>query len=246
MTHKVLYIQPVGCEGPGLIEATRPEGLTVEVCRPLIGHPIPARASEYAAIVALGGPMGVYETEKYPWLSELLRLLRNAIEVQVPVLGICLGSQALAAAAGAVVRPAGIQEIGWRPITLLEDSQTDPLLAGLPESLPAFHWHGDRWELPPDAVLLAKSELCDHQAFRLGKFAWGFQFHLEVTEEPPLVWAEAYHSDLEGHADRPQPEEIAITTARDHAILAPNARKVFERFWSVVVESYGTERAVHD
>ncbi len=239
MTQRVLYIQPVGCEGPDLIEETRPGSSVAEVCRPVLGHPIPKRALDYAAIIALGGPMGVYEADQYPWLGELFALLRQAVEEQVPTLGICLGSQALAAALGAEVRPTGKQEIGWYPITLGPAGEVDPLLSMLPSPLDVFHWHGDRWELPEGAVLLASSERCDHQAFRVGDKAWGLQFHMEVTAAAPPIWAEAYIDELRKHPGLPSPTEIVDQTARCAPGLEPLARKVFSRFWELALSDPG-------
>jgi GMP synthase-like glutamine amidotransferase len=237
MERRVLYIQPVGSEGPALIEETRPRGTHAEICRPVIGHPIPKAAQGYAAIVALGGPMGVYETDKHPWMADLITLLRDALEKNVPTLGICLGSQALAAAGGAEVRPTGLQEIGWFPITFTGEAQEDPLLGMLPSPLEVFHWHGDRWELPEGAVLLASSERCDHQAFRLGERAWGLQFHMEITPEIPPIWAEAYLDELMSHPELPGPARIAEQSRDLGPKLEPLARKTFERFWEIALNA---------
>jgi GMP synthase-like glutamine amidotransferase len=235
MSKPVLYIQPVGCEGPALIEETRPKNTLAQVCRPVIGHPIPKRAEDFAAIVALGGPMGVYETEQHPWMRNLIDLLRDAIAAGVPTLGICLGSQALAAAAGADVRPTGYQEIGWYPITLQPAAKVDPLMGGLPSPLEVFHWHGDRWELPEGAVLLASSEKCDHQAFRIGEKAYGFQFHMEITPETPPIWAEAYNDELARHPENPGAAAIAEQSKRLGPILEAHSRHVFTAFWEMAL-----------
>ncbi len=232
---KVLYIQPIGCEGPGIIEETRPKHTQAEIIRPVIGQPIPSRAAEYAAVIALGGPMGVYEVDQHPWLAVLLELLRQAIEDQVPTLGICLGSQAIAAAAGAHVGPTGFQEIGWSPIHLTDTGKTDPVIGGLPSPIEVFHWHGDRWDLPAGAELLASSEKCDHQAFRLGEKVYGLQFHIEVSSETPPIWAEAYLEDLLKHPGVPNPSEIAHQSTRFGPVLEPHSRAIFRNFWELVL-----------
>jgi GMP synthase-like glutamine amidotransferase len=236
MAGKVLYIQPISCEGPGIIEETRPKETQAVVIRPVIGHPIPTNAGEYAALIILGGPMGVYETEEYPWISDLLQLLRQAIDQQIPTLGICFGSQALAAAAGAVVKPTGYQEIGWYPIKLTEEGTRDSLLGDLPSPLQVFHWHGDRWELPSGAIHLASSEKCDHQAFRLGEKVYGFQCHLEISAETPPMWAEAYLEDLKKHPDVPGPQQIAEQSAQYGPLLEPWSRQLFSRFWEMTIK----------
>jgi len=228
---KILYIQPIGCEGPGIIEETRPKLTQTEVIRPIIGQPIPTHARDYAAIIALGGPMGVYEVEQHPWITNLLALLRQAIVEQVPTLGICLGSQAVAVAAGAHAGPTGFQEIGWAPINLTDAGRNDLLLGGLPSPIEVFHWHGDRWDLPNGAELLASSERCDHQAFRLGQKVYGLQFHIEVSSETPPIWAEAYLEDLLKHPGVPGPAEIADQSAKLGPVLEPHSRAIFRKFW---------------
>ncbi|MCB9784146.1 MAG: type 1 glutamine amidotransferase [Candidatus Omnitrophica bacterium] len=236
MTMKpVLYIQPIGCEGPGLIESTRPEFVPTVMCRPAIGHAIPPNPIDYSAIVCLGGPMGVYETDKHPWIEDLISLVRESIHKRVPFLGICFGSQILAAAAGAKVEPTGIKEIGWEKIHLTEEGREDPLLAGFPQEIEVFHWHGDRWELPEGATLLASSEKCDHQIFRLGAKHFGFQCHLEVMAEDPPCWAEAYLDELNSSENVPTPEQIGIKTTEFHPKLTSQAKTVFDAFWDLAV-----------
>jgi GMP synthase (glutamine-hydrolysing) len=106
----------------------------------------------------------------------------------MPVLGICLGSQLLAKAAGARVYPNAVKEIGWYSLELTADAADDPLFARCPPNPTVFQWHGDTFELPPGATHLAQSAACRHQAFRIGQAAWGLQFHLEVTAEMIETW----------------------------------------------------------
>ncbi|MEM2896255.1 MAG: type 1 glutamine amidotransferase [Candidatus Bathyarchaeia archaeon] len=112
-----------------------------------------------------------------------MRLIRQALHKEKPVLGICLGSQLLAATLGAVVRKGDKKEIGWHPIRLTKFARKDELLDSIEPCFMAFHWHGDIFELPRGAILLASSELTEFQAFRYGHNAYGFLFHAEVTEE---------------------------------------------------------------
>lgn len=232
---KVLYIQPVGCEGPDLIDEALPDCVPRDICRPVIGHPLPKEPSAYDAVVVLGGPMGVYETEKYPWIEDLIDLLKHALDMEIPALGICFGSQALAAAAGAEVHPTGRQEIGWGKIEHSGDSHGDPLLSGVPSPIEVFHWHGDRWDLPDGAVLLASSEICDHQAFRIGANSYGFQCHLEVKPETPGIWVEAYRDQLLALPDGPSPEEVREQTAEFAPVLRPHAVRLFTEFWNLAL-----------
>lgn len=181
-TAPVWVIQHVAAEGPGLIgEALRDRGLQMRSIHLHENDPVPRSLEGAAGIVVMGGPMGVYETGRYPFLAAEIELLREAVRRELPVLGICLGSQLLAAALGARVYPSGFQEIGWEPVRLTEAAAADPLCRELPPEFPAFHWHGDLFELPAGAVALASSELTSIQAFRAGRLAYGVLFHLEVT-----------------------------------------------------------------
>jgi GMP synthase (glutamine-hydrolysing) len=136
--------------------------------------------ARYDALVILGGPMGAYQTDEHPHLAEEIEVIRRAIELERPVLGICLGAQLIAAALGARVYPAGLREIGWHEVRLTTEGKVDPILGRFQASEQIFQWHGDTFDLPAGAVHLATSDLCPHQAFRYGDSVYGLQFHLEV------------------------------------------------------------------
>jgi GMP synthase (glutamine-hydrolysing) len=177
---RVVAIQHVAGEPPGTIgDALAAAGLAVDVIRVDRGDAIPA---ELAAdgLVVMGGPMGVYEADRYPHLTDELALLRHALARGVPVLGVCLGSQLVAAALGARVAPAPRKEVGWYDVTLEPGARGDALLGPAPARFPALHWHGDVFDLPAGATPLARSELTPLQAFRHQR-AWGLLFHLEVS-----------------------------------------------------------------
>ncbi|NUQ65064.1 MAG: type 1 glutamine amidotransferase [Pirellulales bacterium] len=143
-----------------------------------------------AGLVVLGGPMNVDEVDRYPFLVPEVQWIRDALRFEVPVLGICLGAQLLAKALGARVYPNGVKEIGWYHVDLTPDAGADPLFTGLEARQTVFQWHGDTFDLPDRAILLATSPLCRHQAFRCGPSAWGLQFHVEMTEELIHQWLE--------------------------------------------------------
>jgi GMP synthase (glutamine-hydrolysing) len=134
-------------------------------------------------LILLGGPMGVYEAERYPFLADEIRLVERALREDKPVLGVCLGSQLLASALGAEVSPSGGKEIGWHPVTLTGAASNDPIWGEVESPLTAYHWHGDVFELPKGAVSLASSRQTECQAYRYGQNAYGILFHLEVTRE---------------------------------------------------------------
>lgn len=146
------------------------------------GETVPREMGDAAGLVVMGGPMGVYEQPIYPFLREEMRLIEQTLKQGKPVLGVCLGSQLLAATLGAKVTKGKEKEIGWHQVTLTDAAVTDQLLVGVEPSFIAFHWHGDIFELPRNAVSLASSQLTKYQAFRYGQNAYGVLFHMEVTE----------------------------------------------------------------
>ncbi len=145
-------------------------------------------------LVVLGGPVGVYQTEAYPFLADELRLLEARLKANRPTLGLCLGSQLIAAALGAKVAPSGHSEVGFSRLTLNDAGQASPLrhLAGVE----VLHWHGDTFALPDGATLLASTELCRHQAFALGPNILALQFHPEPDAAGLERWLIGYAGDL--------------------------------------------------
>ncbi len=145
--------------------------------------------NECEAIISLGGPMNVYETDKYRFLTEEEDFLKRALQKEIPILGICLGAQLLAKISGAKVSKAEQREIGWYRVNLTPEGKSDPLFKGLDGFLDVFQWHEDTFEIPPAGLLLATSATCRNQALRVkGKPAWGLQFHPEMTPEMLGDW----------------------------------------------------------
>jgi len=170
-----------------------------------IGHVDAPRASlediDAAApdlLIVLGGPIGVYETGDYPFLSHEIAMVGERLARGLPTLGICLGAQLMAAALGARVYPSGIKEIGWKPVTLSEAGRDSCLAPLVEESLPVLHWHGDTFDLPGGAVHLASSDLCENQAFLFGPNALALQFHLETTAEALESWFVGHAVEIAG------------------------------------------------
>lgn len=129
----------------------------------------------------MGGPMNIYEHGKYPWLANEKRFLKQAIDTGKIILGICLGAQLLADVLGGKVYPNKWKEIGWFPVWKTSGAKCCSAFKRFPSLLHAFHWHGDTFELPPGAVLLASSGACENQAFAFRERVLGLQFHLETT-----------------------------------------------------------------
>jgi GMP synthase (glutamine-hydrolysing) len=178
----VLVLQHAECEPAGNIAAAlaraNRRASTVEI---FSGQSIPDDIAGFDGLVIMGGPMSVYEDQQYPFIRDELRLIQQALERDKPILGVCLGSQLLAAALGAKVYPSGGKEIGWYQVTKLASAADDDLVGPLPESFMALHWHGDIFDLPTGAIPLLESERTACQAFGYGKKAYGFLCHLEVS-----------------------------------------------------------------
>jgi GMP synthase-like glutamine amidotransferase/tetratricopeptide (TPR) repeat protein len=138
---------------------------------------------DYDLIVAMGGPMGVYEEARYPWLVPEKQTIRAAVAAGVPFFGVCFGAQLLASALGAEVYRGPAPELGLSPVFLTEASRRDPVFRGFPRDLEVFEWHQDAFDLPPDAVCLARSPRYANQAMRVGRVAYGIQCHFEKSAE---------------------------------------------------------------
>jgi GMP synthase-like glutamine amidotransferase len=180
-----LVIQHVAPESVFTIgDALLASGVQLDTRRTFAGDEIPGDVSSFAGVVVLGGPMSATSDAGFSSRRAEIELLADAIRLGIPTLGVCLGAQLLASAAGAAVVAGGSgPEIGWAPVQLLAASRTDLLFAGLPEQLTVLHWHGDTFELPVGSVRLATNATYRNQAFRVGELAWGLQFHIEVTAE---------------------------------------------------------------
>ncbi len=138
---------------------------------------------EFDLLIIMGGPMGVYEEDKYPWLRKEKTFIKSAIEKGKIVLGICLGSQLVAEVLGAKVYMNKFKEIGWFQVNFMKEVQNNSLFNFFPDELIVFHWHGDTYDLPPGGIHLAQSIGCKNQGFIFKDRVIGLQFHLEVTPE---------------------------------------------------------------
>lgn len=186
---RVLVLQHISCEPPGAYEDVLHEH-GVEILRVELdeGEGLPDLA-EVDAIVAMGGPMSVNDEAEHPWLVAEKRLVAEAVRGGIPFFGACLGVQLLASSLGARVIAGATPEVGVLPVFATEASAADPVFSGLAWPRPTLQWHGDTFELPEGATLLATSPAYANQAFRFGDRAYGIQFHLEVTDAMADEWA---------------------------------------------------------
>jgi GMP synthase-like glutamine amidotransferase len=178
-------------------------------------QPVP-ELDRFDAALVFGCGMHVDQNDAHPWLRGELELLRELLARGTPALGVCLGAQLLAVAAGGAARPAAEPEIGWTAIELTAHAAGDPLLGPLPARFEGFHWHSYEIELPDGAVPLARNALC-LQAFRLRDApAWGIQFHAEVTAESVASWLRDYGRD----------DDAVCAGLDESAVLAQTGRAI--------------------
>jgi GMP synthase-like glutamine amidotransferase len=183
---KVLAFRHVPFEDLGHIRPVlESRGIGVECVDLYRGSPVPD-ISQAAGLIFMGGPMSANDSLDY--LRTEMHMIRVAQDRGQPLMGICLGSQLMARALGGRVYRNPEKEIGWFDIELSEEAPDDFLFRGLEPTLPVFHWHGETFSLPPDASLLASSKACRNQAYRIGRAAYGLQFHCEVTPEMIADW----------------------------------------------------------
>ena len=153
--------------------------------------------ADYGMLLVGGTPDSAYNRAAVPYLAQVYETLSTAVNGNIPCFGVCCGAQLLAEIIGGRVYRNPEMEIGGYRVALTPDGENDPLLDGFPPQWPVFHWHGDTFDLPPQAKLLARGEKCRNQLFRYGTIA-GAQFHLEVTCHEAQRWAHRYADELPG------------------------------------------------
>ena len=189
---RILALQHHELEHPGAYAATlHRAGAEVEVVRSFAGDVCPRTLAPYDGLIVMGGPMSVGDDARYPWLRDERALIAAAIATDTPTLGVCLGSQLIAAVAGAPVAPGSAPEIGWYHISPTADAAADPLFADA-TPFAALEWHRDAFPLPRGAVALAASAQYPVQAFRLRRRVYGLLFHLEVDGAIVDRWCDAF------------------------------------------------------
>jgi GMP synthase (glutamine-hydrolysing) len=216
---RVLAIVHQRDAGPGVFaEAIEDAGVELDEWTLAERPQPPADPFGYDAVLVLGGAMNVDEGDRHGWIAEEEALLQELLAREVPLLGLCLGGQLLAAAAGAQPRRASQPEIGWHQVEVTAEGEGDPLLAPLAPAFEALQWHSYEFPLPPDAIPLAHSEVC-LQACRLGERAWALQFHPEVSRKDAMHWIDDYEADPD-----------AVRIGIDPAVLGPETEEKIGAF----------------
>lgn len=173
-------------EGPGyLAHILEKAQVPYQVIRIDRGDALPARVDNLSGLVFMGGPMSV--NDDLPWIAEELTLIRAAAAAKLPVLGHCLGGQLISKALGGQVTANPVREIGWYPVQTVEHPATRDWLPGLPAEFEVFHWHGETFSIPQDALPLLRGENCIHQAFAIDNML-ALQCHIEMTADMVVEW----------------------------------------------------------
>jgi GMP synthase (glutamine-hydrolysing) len=234
----LLVLQHIACEPPAAFEdELRDRGWELRRVEVDEGESIPDPGG-FAGVVVMGGPMGAYEEERLPWLAAEKRLVGAAARAGTPVWGVCLGAQLLAASLGARVYAGPEPEVGVLDVRLTRAATTDPVFAGAPARFPALQWHGDTFDLPPGARLLAESDMYRHQAFAVGR-AYGLQFHLEVGAGLAAEWGDVpvYAAALESIRGPGAVDGLVDELAAAEAETVPLARELFGRWLDLADQS---------
>ncbi len=205
---RIHILQHERFESPGFIEDWAKEKNYVMTYTRFYKSDNLPELNDFDWLIIMGGPMGVYDEDKYSWLKNEKKFIKKSIDEGKIILGICLGSQLIAAALGARVYPNKFKEIGWIDIKLTENSKNNLLFTSFPQQTKVFQWHGDTFDLPDGAIHLAESVACKNQAFIYEEKVLAIQFHCEVTENSLQEMLEAGKNELEKEKYIQSAEEI--------------------------------------
>ena len=231
---RVLVVQNFNNTDLGQVGAALEEaGAEIDLRLAHRGDPLPENVADHDALVVLGGGQNARDDEAYPYLPSLAALMRSFGDADKAVLGICLGSQLLARAYGADNLIGAASEFGWKEVALTDDGKVDPVLSSAPAAFPIFQWHDDTFSLPEGAVRLAGNAVAENQAFRVGRAAYGCQFHFEADRALVRRWNDDFAEEL---ADR-QPDWPSRFEAEGerHGPTADAAGLALARAWVAAI-----------
>ena len=196
----VIIFRFANIEGPGFLATfLERQGISWQLVKVDQGEALPETIADYSGVVLMGGPMSV--NDDLPWIPSMLNLIREAFAKDIPVLGHCLGGQLISKALGATVRENPVKEIGWGPLVVSRNEAAQLWLGDI-ETFNGFHWHGETFSLPAQAVHLLSSQYCENQAYAIGKHL-AFQCHIEMTPDMVQSWCEVGAEELRQSAASP-------------------------------------------
>ncbi len=230
---EILIFKHVPFEGPGSFQdALKERGIRYREVN-LYEEAAPANLDGCKGLIIMGGPMNVYEEKEYPFLKDEDGLIKEALSKKFPMIGVCLGAQLMAKAAGAKVVKGKKKEIGWYPLYLTEEASDDPVFMAIPREIEVFQWHGDTFDIPKGAVRLASSELFPNQAFRIGDNAYAFQFHIEVTEGIIKEWVGINEEELASVKDYIDSKKVLAESREKAEGLEKLAKTIYKGLFNI-------------
>jgi GMP synthase (glutamine-hydrolysing) len=229
-----LIIKHNSSEGAGLFEKILKEkGWDQDILPLYTGKELPDSVDSYDLILIMGGPMSANDEARYPFLKKELPFIRQGLKLGKPVMGICLGAQLMAKSLGAMVYPGPYKEIGWYFLNQTPSAKSDPLFSLLDSCFLVFQWHGETFDLPNGGICLAGNEAYPSQAFRFGEWAYGLQFHFEVTESMIKTWLGHWGEEIK--KAKPQPL-TAQDIVRDSRVYLERLQKQVRVFFGRYLE----------
>ncbi len=226
----VVIFRHASVEGPGYL-ATFLEAHDIpwQLVKIDENEPLPTSIAHYSGVVLMGGPMSV--NDGLPWISPLLNLIREAVALDIPLLGHCLGGQLISKALGGTVTVNAVKEIGWGEVNVINNELARDWFDNI-ESFNAFHWHGETFSMPENAVHLLSSKYCTNQAYAIGKHL-AFQCHIEMTAEMVQTWCEVGADEIRNASDSPavQTAEVITQNLPLHCFFLNKVANQVYKYW---------------
>ena len=225
----ILIFHHIACEGPGYLgDYLTSRDVPFNTIRVDKGEDVPEDPTAYSGLVFMGGPMSV--NEPVPWIEKELKLICKAYQKNIPILGHCLGGQLISKALGGEITSNHVTEMGWYPVRVVENSCSNDWLKGLPEQFEVFHWHGETFSLPDDAIPLLRNEFCKNQAFVIGN-SLALQCHVEMKNNTIQEWLEFYENEMPKPSSSVQSREQMLENLQERIRSSKTIADVLYTKW---------------